>query len=58
MVDEHNARMSLAYHIVALQQSKKLPKFETLMRPYPTYRRQTVEEQKRIMQMIANTFRS
>lgn len=29
---ENNERMSLAWHIVAIDRSKKLPKLETLMR--------------------------
>lgn len=43
---ENNERMSLAWHIVALDRSKKLPKIETLMRNSGKPRKPQTEEEK------------
>jgi hypothetical protein len=52
LVDEHNCRLNLAWHIVALGKQRKLPKLTHLMKPYPRTRPQTVEEQRRIVRML------
>jgi hypothetical protein len=57
LVDDHNARMNLAWHIVALQKQRKLPRQSSMFRPYPRTRPQTVEEQRRVVRMMVETFK-
>lgn len=46
MEREANERVSLAWHIVALDRSKKLPRLETLLRSGSKPRRPQTEEEK------------
>jgi hypothetical protein len=55
LVDEHNYRMNLAWHIVALQKQRKLPKLTSMMKSYPRTRPQTKEEMRRIVRMMVET---
>ena len=58
LIDEHNGRMSLAWHIAALRSQKKLPRSPSaLFAKYPRTRPQTLDEQRHILRMIANTFK-
>jgi hypothetical protein len=53
---EHNNRAWLAWHIVALDRSKRLPKLQSMMARRQSRSRQSWQEQQRIMgQWIAVT---
>jgi hypothetical protein len=56
-VDQHNELAWLALQLAALQREKKLPKMERLLVPYERRARQTREQQKRMVRMIAETFK-
>jgi len=48
---EHNDRAWLAWHIVAMDRAKRLPKLKTLLAKSTTRSRQSWQEQLRIMDM-------
>jgi hypothetical protein len=49
--------MSLAWHIVALQQQRRLPDHGSMMKPYPLVRPQTTEELRWKVRMMVETFK-
>jgi hypothetical protein len=57
LVDQHNDRAWLALQLVALQRQKRLPKLKTLLMPYTARRHQTRDEQRRMVRLIAETFK-
>lgn len=50
---EHNERMQIAWHVAALQRSKKMPKLKTLLAKVAEPKKQSWQEQMAVMDMWA-----
>lgn len=58
LVREHNQHAWLAWHIAALQRSKRLPKLKTLLAKQQSHRRTNWQQQMAVMdQWVAHTQR-
>lgn len=53
LVREHNERMSLAWHVAALQRAKRMPKLKTLFAKAAERKTQTWQQQMAVMDMWA-----
>jgi len=56
ITNEHNNRAWLAWNIVALDRSKRLPNLDKLMIRRRGRTPQTLEEQRAVLRMIASTY--